>query len=43
MLAFAIYRNQVVAVEGIEGDEAAISFDDGGEEIVSIEELDFIP
>lgn len=43
MLAFAIYRNQVVAVEGIEGDEAQISFDDGGEEIVNIEELDFIP
>lgn len=42
MLAFAIYRNQVVAVEGIEGDEAQISFDDGNEEIVQIEELDFM-
>ena len=42
MLAFAIYRNQVVVVEGIEGNEAEISFDDGGEEIVEIEDLDFL-
>lgn len=42
MIAFAVYKNQVVVVEGIEGNEAEISFDDGGEAIVEIEELDFL-
>jgi hypothetical protein len=42
MIAFAVYNNQVVLVEGIEGNEAQISFDDGGEAIVEIEELDFL-
>lgn len=39
---FAIYRNQAVIVLGIEDDEALISFDDGREEYVSIESVDFI-
>jgi hypothetical protein len=39
---FAIYRNQAVLVLGIEDDEALISFDDGHEEYVSIETLNFI-
>jgi hypothetical protein len=43
MIAFAVYKNQVVVVEGFEGNEAQISFDNGGEAIVEIEELDFLP
>jgi len=42
MIAFAVYKSQVVIVEGIEGNEAQISFDNGHEEIVQIEELDFM-
>ena len=43
MEIFAIYRNQTVALLGFEGDEALISFDDGGEEYVAIESLDILP
>jgi hypothetical protein len=43
MEIFAIYRNQIVALLGFEGDEALISFDDGGEEYVAIESLDILP
>lgn len=39
---FALYRNEAVLVLGIEGDEALISFDDGREEYVGIETLDFM-
>lgn len=39
---FAIYKNQAVLVLGIEGDEALISFDNGHEEYVFIETLDFL-
>lgn len=41
-MQFAIYHNQSVLVLGIEGDEALISFDDGREEYVAIETLDFM-
>jgi len=40
---FAIYRNQTVVLLGFEGDEALISFDDGGEEYVPMESLDILP
>jgi hypothetical protein len=43
MEIFAIYRNQIVVLLGFEGDEALISFDDGGEEYVAIESLDILP
>lgn len=39
---FAFYRNEAVLILGIEGDEALISFDDGREEYVGIETLDFM-
>lgn len=39
---FALYQNQAVYILGIEGDEALISFDDGREEYVAIETLDFM-
>ncbi len=39
---FAIYRGQAVYVLGIEGDEALISFDNGVEEYVAIETLNFM-
>lgn len=39
---FALYRNQSVLVLGIEENEALISFDDGHEEYVSIETIDFL-
>lgn len=42
MEIFAIYRNQTVVLLGFEGDEALISFDDGGEEYVSLESLDIL-
>lgn len=39
---FALYNGQAVYIEGIEGDEAQISFDDGREEIVPLETLTFL-
>lgn len=39
---FAIYQNQAVFILGIEGDEALISFDDGSEQYVAVESLDFL-
>lgn len=39
---FAIYRNQAVIVLGFDENEVLISFDDGHEEYVDIETLDFM-
>ncbi len=39
---FALYRNQTVLVLGFDGNEALISFDDGREEYVRMENLDFL-
>ena len=41
-MQFAIYQNQAVLVLGIEDQEAFISFDNGSEEYVALEALDFI-
>jgi hypothetical protein len=42
MSQFAIYRNQAVMILGFEGNEVLISFDNGREEYVDIETLNFL-
>jgi hypothetical protein len=42
MSQFAIYRNQAVIVLGFEENEVLICFDNGHEEYVNIETLDFL-
>jgi hypothetical protein len=41
-MQFAIYRNEAVMILGFDENEVLISFDNGHEEYVSIETLDFL-